>query len=341
MFGARRTFTPCRCACCDDVEHRALVVCRLGEQQLVGSRRLEHGGEVLDRGCRAAAGPPRRPARRRRRTRTRSRRARPRAGGTGARGWPLADEDDPAADAAHLHRLERDRAVRGAQEADRDRARDRRRRDEAVGREVVAGAQTEGEHDQRHGDDRGQQPARPGAPLARRVQTGLQEDEHRDRHEELQPVRLLRPEQAPEDLLLAVHDLPQHEREVEPERQPDHVEHDERTDRERAAQHGLQRPAREEVDAGGADVRGREGRGWPGARLRRLRRGLGRHAGILLRPRRASSAGDALPRVSGAAAASVVAKRVEVGRAPAPRKRDEAARERRRRRRSTRSVSCR
>ena len=151
----------------DDVEHRALVVGGLGEQQLVRSRRLEHdrersSSEEPSRGRSATPPCETTPTNSYVDATTNGRQLPVEAG----EARPLSDEDDAAADAAHLHRLERHGPVGGTEQADRERARDRRRRDEAVGREVVARAQTEGEHDQGHGDDRRHQPAGTGAPLA-------------------------------------------------------------------------------------------------------------------------------------------------------------------------------
>ena len=96
-------------------------------------------------------------------------------------------------------------------------------------REVVARPEPEGEHDERDDDEAGEDATRAGPELALAVQPGLGEDEDGDRRGELEPFsRSLAPEQAPEDVAVAGDDLPQDEREVDPEREPDDVQDDER-----------------------------------------------------------------------------------------------------------------
>ena len=112
---------------------------------------------------------------------------------------------------------------------------DDRRRDEPGGREVVARPEPEREHDQRDDDETREDPprARPQLPLP--VEARLCEHEDRDRRGELEPLgRALAPQQAPEDVAVAGDHLAQDEREVDPEREPDDVEHDERRDGEHA-----------------------------------------------------------------------------------------------------------
>jgi hypothetical protein len=65
-------------------------------------------------------------------------------------------------------------------------------------------------------------------------------------------------------------DLPEHEGDVDPEREADDVEDDEGYDRPDASQRGDDRPTREQVEARGSDVAIGSGR------LRRLPRHLGR-----------------------------------------------------------------
>ena len=128
--------------------------------------------------------------------------------------------------------------------------RDDGRRDEAGRREVVARPDPEGQHDERDDDEAGDDATRAGPQLALAVQPGLGEDEDGDRRGELEPLsRALAPEQAPEDVAVAGDDLPEDEREVDPEREPDDVQDDERRDRKNAAYDGEDRPAREHVEA--------------------------------------------------------------------------------------------
>ena len=148
----------------------------------------------------------------------------------------FADEDDAASDSGGAHHLERRGLVRGAKEADRDGRDDDGGRDEAGRREVVARADPEREHDERDDDEAGEDPTGARPQLALPVEAGLREDEDRDRRGELEPLGgPLAPEQPPEDVAVARDDLAEHEREVDPEREPDDVEDDERDDRERFA----------------------------------------------------------------------------------------------------------
>jgi hypothetical protein len=131
--------------------------------------------------------------------------------------------------------LECRRVVGRAEEADRAAAEHERGRDQPGRVEVVAGAVAEGDDDGGDEKERGGDATEPGAALARGVEPGLPEDEQRDRDQERQPLVHLRlPEQAPEDGV-AVEDAAEDEREVDPEREADRVEHRKRDDGERAA----------------------------------------------------------------------------------------------------------
>ena len=84
--------------------------------------------------------------------------------------------------------------------------------------------------DQRdHPDERkrADDPPEACAPLALGVKAGLPEDEHGDERQERQPVCLGLPEDAPQDRALAVNEIPEGQRRVDAEGQPDHVEEDE------------------------------------------------------------------------------------------------------------------
>ena len=147
--------------------------------------------------------------------------------------------------------------------------------------------------------------------------------------------RPLAPEQAPEDVAVAGDDLADDEREVDPEREPDDVEDDERRDRERAPHEREDRPAREHVEARGADVTVRR-RGLRRRRARRLRRrsDLAGHRRGSLEPR------HVVPRDARRSGERTRGERVEIRR-PARGARAAAAATRRsaRRRASSRSVS--
>ncbi len=161
----------------------------------------------------------------------------------------LADEDEPATHAEHPEELERDRPVRGAQRPDRERARHDRGRDQPGGREVVVGPDPEREDDQRDEDEGAEHLAGARAPLARRVEARLEEDEDGDGGEERQPLRRAGlPEDRPVDRV-AVEERPQDEGGVDAEREPRDVGEDQRADAQRAAQQADDRPAGEEVDA--------------------------------------------------------------------------------------------
>ncbi len=132
-------------------------------------------------------------------------------------------------------------------------------------REVVARPEPEREHDERDDDEAGEDATRARPQLALAVEPGLGEDEDRDRRGELEPFgRSLAPEQAPEDVAVAGDDLAEDEREVDPEREPDDVQDDERHHGKHAADDGEDRPAREQVEARGANVTSR-GAGGVGA----------------------------------------------------------------------------
>ena len=147
----------------DDLEHRALVERGLGEDHLVRPDALEDRGELGARAepqgardrCRRATAP------------TNSYAIPPRADGErrpeAREALSLPDEDDAPTDAGRAHDLERDRLVRGAEQADR---RSPTMTTEVGmrpgGREVVAGADPEGEHDERDDDEAREDPPAPG-----------------------------------------------------------------------------------------------------------------------------------------------------------------------------------
>ncbi len=286
----------------DHLEHRALVEVGLGEDHLVGphlvedERELGAGAEELEtrHGLRrddadelvgqAAPG---------------SREGAPEA----HEAFSRPDEHDTPPDTYGPHELERDRLVCGAQEPDRHRRDQYRRRDEAGGREVVAGPDPECEHDERHDDEARQDPAKSRPQLTLTVETRLGEDQNRDRRGELEPLRRsLSPEQAPEDVPLPGDHLTQDEREVDPQREARDVENDERPNGERAPDDRDDRPAREQIQARGSNITIR------GRRLRRRTRHLRRRSDLWARhpmdvraaPRRPTPRGarpeEALPR---------------------------------------------
>ena len=154
----------------------------------------------------------------------------------------------------HAQQLDRQRVVGGAEQPDRQRAGRGRGRDQSGRREVVVGAETEREHDQRHEHERPDHRARAGSALARRVQTGLQEHEPGDRRQERQPRLRAFPEQPPEDLRAAVDELAQRERHVEAQREAKQIQQREHADRDGAA-HRRPAPATlQEERPSGADV---------------------------------------------------------------------------------------
>src|SRR5206468_868244 len=125
----------------------------------------------------------------------------------------------------------------------RQRGDDDRGRNETGGREVVVRPEPEGEDDQRHDDEGREHAARPWTPLAHAVEARLGEDEDGNRGRELEPLlRSFSPEEPPEDVRVAVDELPDDERDVDAESEPGDVERDERRDRERAADERDERP---------------------------------------------------------------------------------------------------
>ena len=293
---------------------------RLGEHQLVRTLLLEEHGQPVERaGEPTGAGVDREPADH----------LDPDAAVRGAE-RPLeiverrvvADEQEPPADARERHQLQRHRVVRGPQQGDRDRAGDDGGRDQPGGREVVVRAEAEREHDQGDEDESGEDPSGARSALARRVEAGLEEDDHRDRSEEREPVGRARlPEQRPVDRV-AVDERAKDEREVDAEREARDVRGDESGDADRASDEAEDGAAREEVDARAPDVPGlarwRVRRGGD-ARLglgRRRRGCLGRHSRILRRGVGGFAARDVRPRPLGPAYRRCDG--VEVGRRPAP-----------------------
>ena len=181
----------------------------------------------------------------------------------------VTDEHEPPADARERHQLQRHRVVRGPQQGDRDRAGDDGGRDQPGGREVVVRAEAEREHDQGDEDESGEDPSGARSALARRVEAGLEEDDHRDRSEEREPVGRARlPEQRPVDRV-AVDEGAKHESEVDAEREARDVRRDESGDADRASDEAEDGAAREEIDARAPDIPGlarcrvRERRGRP------------------------------------------------------------------------------
>ena len=231
-----------------DAEDRLLVEVGLGEDELVWSLRLEHGGETLERLRPPDVGdgvddvdPD------------------PAAGGAelplevGER-LALADQHQPAAHAEDAHELERDRAVRRPQEPDRERRRHDRRRYQPRRREVVVRPDAEREHDQRDEHERPEHPAGSRPPLARRVQPRLEEHENGDRRQERQPLGGPRlPEERPVDRV-AVDDRSEDERDVDAEGEAGDVGEDQRPDAQRPPEEPDDGPAGEDVDARATDV---------------------------------------------------------------------------------------
>ena len=160
----------------------------------------------------------------------------------------LPQQQNPPPDADDLEHLQRRRCVGGAKQPDRDRTHDDGGRDQPRRRELVARAETEGQHRQRDEDEPAQHLPRPGAKLARRVEADLEEDEHGDRGEEREPLAwALLPEQRPE------HGVPEErgaddERCVDADRQPHDVENRQRRDAGGPAYERRPGSAREEID---------------------------------------------------------------------------------------------
>ncbi len=267
-----------------DVEDGSLVQVPLREEQLVGLDGADHpldGGEVVREelhapGSRAtrdrADDLDRDPATRRVQLPDEVR-----------KGLALADQHDPSSHPDALHDLERGRRVRRPERPDRKRAGDDGGRDQPGGRELVVGAEPEGEHDQRDEDEGADDAAGAGPTLTRGVQPGLEEHEHRDRREERQPLaRAGVPEQRPVDRV-AVHGRAQDEREVDPERQPGDVHHRKGSDAGRTPKEPHPWGPAQEVRARTADVGGRAlARPGRRGRLALCRGRLGRHALIVL-----------------------------------------------------------
>ena len=211
----------------DHLEHRALVEVGLRKDDLVGLHLVEHERKLRawpeqrepghGRGRDCADELVRQPAA---------------SGGERAlepdEALSRADEDDPPADARGPHELQRDRLVCRTQQADRDSRDDHRRRNQTGGREVVSRPDTEREHHEGDHDQAREDAARAGTVLARPVEARLREDKDRDRCGELEPLRgTLAPEQPPEDVPVPGDELPDDERDVDPEREPRDVEDDE------------------------------------------------------------------------------------------------------------------
>ena len=217
----------------DDPQRAVLVDVGLGEDQLVGPNPRQHLVELVEPaeqrqagragvGDRAdevvvdpAAGCAERPVQRRERL-------------------ALPDEDHAPADAEVMQDIAGDRRVGSPEQADHQRGRRGRDRDEAGGREVVVRAETEREHEQRDQHQRRDDRARPGPPFARVVEPRLPEDEDGDRHEEGKPGLRTLPEQPPENRRVPVEELAEDERDVDAERQAEDVEPDECSDAEQA-----------------------------------------------------------------------------------------------------------
>ncbi len=233
----------------DDFEDGALVEVGLREDDLVGTRLVEDERELCPR---AKEMEPRDALRRD----DSDEFVRQPAASTGQRALEprealtRADEHDAPPDPGRAHDLERRRLVCSPKEPDGDGRGDDRRRDEPGRREVVARPEPEREHDQRDDDETREDPprARPELPLP--IETRLCEDQDRDRRDELEPLGgAFAPQQTPEDVPVAGYHLAQDEREVDPEREPDDVQHHERRDGDTATDDRHDRPAREQVQA--------------------------------------------------------------------------------------------
>ena len=111
------------------------------------------------------------------------------------------------------------------------------------------------ERDQGDEAERGDDPAEPAPPLALGIEPCLPEDEHRDQGQERKPIGLCIPQEAPEQAPVAVHELAQPERSVDPENETDEVEDDERGNARCTPEGAAQR----EVRARRADVAERLG----------------------------------------------------------------------------------
>ena len=238
----------------DDLEHGALVEVGLGEDHLVRPNLVEDDRELRVPTQQPEAGDGvgrhdahelvRQPAP-----------GRFEGGSQAYEALSRADEDDPAANPRRAHHLERRRFVRSPEQPDRDRREDHRRGDQTRGREVVARADPERENDERDDDEAREDPSGTRTQLPPAVEARLREHEHRDRRGELEPLgRALAPQQAPEDVAVAGDELTNDECEVDPQREPGDVEGDERRDGEHAPDDGDDRPAREDVEARGANV---------------------------------------------------------------------------------------
>jgi hypothetical protein len=188
---------------------------------------------------------------------------------------PGADEHDPTPHAREPQQVGGNRLVARAQHADQRDREHERGREEAEGREPEL-ADPDAERDRDHGDDgkTPDDPAQPGAALARRVQARVPEDEHRHDGQERQPVGLLPPEDAPERRAVAAVDVSEDERGVDRDRQPGEIEHDQGGDAADAASHSLRSQVRERL--GRADVAEHPGVARCLPRRRGLRLGEGR-----------------------------------------------------------------
>src|SRR5687767_11966940 len=260
----------------DDLEHGRLVEVALGEDQLVRPGFGEDRGEPLERAELLEAGRRPRPDGADEVVRHSTARGDERPMEAGDVVTPT-DEDGPAANAEDPLQLDDDRVVRRAQRPDRERAHHTRGRQQAVGRELVTVAERERD---RHGgdeDERREDAAEPGPPLALGVQSGVPEHEQRDRDQEREPLpSAVAPQQSPVDGLVE-EERTQDERAVETERKTGDVEQRQHRDPERPAHECAERQAREQIRPRGADVLAAE--------QRRLvpRDGVGGHGRSVLR----------------------------------------------------------
>ena len=210
-----------------DVENGALVEVGLGEDQLVGPHGGENPGQVGER-----LAEERQTGLAGRRDRSDQVVADPAARGgelplqpTQALSRP--DQHDAPANPHRLQQLQGSGLVGRAQNADRDRARHDRGRDQAGRAEYVVRTEAECQDDQCDEDKGRDDPPPTRPPLARRVEARPQEDEHGHRSQERKPLGCAGPpEQRPVDRV-AVQDRPDHEGRHQTERETGDVEDDE------------------------------------------------------------------------------------------------------------------
>ena len=234
----------------DDVHELAIVVVRVGHDQLVDVVSREHRGQRLEAAeCGQAVVVGRSSPNGADEVVVDPAATLPERSVEAHEVLSLADQDRPAANAGQLEDVAGEDVVAPAQQADAECREHDRRRGEAVRREPMAGTEREDQRDRPDERERAHDPPEPGASLALGVEAGLPEDEHRDEQQERQPVRLGLPEDAPQDRALAVDEVPERQRRVDAEGQPDHVEQNERRDARRTARDGGQRVRCEEVGA--------------------------------------------------------------------------------------------